>query len=442
MTNEPPSMAGLAGSGFASGGGGDSPLAAGGLGGGAAAGGGAGGASGAGGDVATNVPFIDRCKEPGPPPAAGNADGSDYHFGEVLEIGKTAWSSLLVADVDRNGRPDIIGLDWFTPAMTYLQLEPGKFSDGSKAQDVRFDGFAPSTGIASLDIDGDGALDLVVTRGNNRGLTVLSNDGSGVFASSYALGTRSLNSPVAWDVDADGDLDVVAVATDTMYISTNSQLALYINDGTKLSLERLVPLPTRAYGLQIVNVSGDARPELLLQSEGLAGHVIVFEQQDFASVTQSQDIFASGDSDSTLWWQAGDLDGDGKNDLVLVEDQNTPDTEHVWISHNENGTLGAAQPIATLPKDGGNIAGGPPRIADINLDGHNDIVISSDAFDMIALLGQADRSYRMIRKAYPNFGSIENGIAVGDINCDGCPDVLGDQIDTIRAFTGVGCARR
>jgi hypothetical protein len=373
----------------------------------------------------------------------GRPDGSDYDFGEVHEIGTVYPSLLEVTDLDGNGRPDIIGLDWFTPALVYLQLEPGKFSDGSKVPDLSFSGFAPSTGFATLDVNGDGAFDLVVTRGNHHGLTTFSNDGTGHFPSGHALGDRSLSSPVVWDIDDDGDLDVAAVANDESYTS-NSELALYINDGTALTLQRFVPFPLRGYGLQVANVTGDQRPELLLEDGGQSPRVNVFEQQDFASMVEVQKISASGATDSSgLWFQTGDLDGDGTADLVLVEDEREPDIERVWIAWSRNGVLTVAEPVATLPKDGGNVAGGAPRIADLNLDGRMDIALSSGAFDMVALLGQPDLTYRLISKVYPTAGSvIESAIAVGDINCDGCPDVVGVQVKTVRAFTGVGCARR
>jgi hypothetical protein len=128
---------------------------------------------------------------------------------------------------------------------------------------------------------------------------------------------------------------------------------------------------------------------------------------------------------------------------VLVEDESTPDIERVWVSWSRNGVLSVAEPVATLPKSGGNIAGGAPRVADLNLDGRMDIAVTSDAFNMVALLGQPGLTYRLISEPYPNARSvIESAIAIGDINCDGCPDVLGVQVSTIRAFTGVGCARR
>ena len=81
------------------------------------------------------------------------------------------------------------------------------------------------------------------------------------------IGSRSFSSPTAWDIDSDGDLDVVAVANDERFINTNSELALYINDGKRLALERLVPFPVRGRGLQVANVTGDEVPELLLKRD-------------------------------------------------------------------------------------------------------------------------------------------------------------------------------
>jgi hypothetical protein len=401
------------------------------------AGGGVGGASGSGGGA-----FVDRCATPGSAPAVGDAGGRDYHFGEVLEAIDDDWAQLAVADFDGNGRPDIAASESSAPVTVYLQTAGGKLDAGPQVPDVMPDQFASPLGLTVLDVNGDAALDLVVGRIDEHGLAWFANDGSGRFPSGHQAGGVSILSPLPWDVDGDGDQDVVALGDDASPSSEWSELTVFVNEAGALSLARRIPLERRVNHLRLADVTGDQKPEVLVSQSGLA-RVFVLTQQDFASVMPLQEVAPITDQGPTsMWFTAGDLGGDGVADLVIVLDEREPDIERVWVAWSANGGLGQVDPLETLPKAAGNIAGGQPVIADLNLDGRADLAVTSTAFDMVALIRVAGGGFQRVVKPYPTFDSvIPTAIAVGDLNCDGCPDVLGSQAGHVRLFTGVGCAR-
>jgi hypothetical protein len=383
----------------------------------------------------------DRCAHPGPPPAWGAADGSEYEFGDVLEVAHHYYDRLAVADLNGDGRPDLIASDYFLPVISFLQLSPGVFDDGTEAPDSLTSGFGPSHGMHVATFWG-AAPEVIVARGLQHGLSVFLNDGSGRLASTETIEGYSLSTPTTWDIDGDGDLDALALANDETYISKPSQLVIHENDGRRLVFGRAVDVPFRGSDLRVADVTGDGKPEVLVMRESPA-RVAVLQQSSFNELTLLDEIVAAGSMQlGSTWYQVGDIDGDAANDVVMVEDEWEPDIERVWIAHQRDGALEPAQPIDTLPKNAGNIAGGSIAITDINLDELNDIVITSSAFNMVAYLQKADHSFRRIQKDYPTAGSIiESAIAVGDLDCDGCPDVAGMQVDRIRVFTGRGCAR-
>jgi FG-GAP-like repeat len=106
----------------------------------------------------------------------------------------------------------------------------------------------------------------------------------------------------------------------------------------------------------------------------------------------------------------GDLDGDGDTDAAVAGDSG------VDVFHQAGGKLGDPTLVAT-----GGLAV-DVRIADVDLDGRNDLVVSREDEGGIAVYpGQADGGF-----GTPTvIGSQGNGqIEVGDVNGDGLPDIL------------------
>ena len=113
-------------------------------------------------------------------------------------------------------------------------------------------------GAAAGDFDGDGWVDLFVTRSNNTDI-LYRNLGNGQFAdvSSTAFGATPLNAPTngaAWgDIDNDGDLD--------LYVTTvgHTQHLLYINAGDGTFSEQAIARGAEVSdGVELTNGTGIA----------------------------------------------------------------------------------------------------------------------------------------------------------------------------------------
>src|SRR5262249_3451099 len=130
----------------------------------------------------------------------------------------------------------------------------------------------------------------------------------------------------------------------------------------------------------------------------------------------------------------GDLNGDGVPDLVVVDSSAQRGKVAVLLGRGDGtfqppllfpSPLTAPTPIATV------------KIADLNRDGHNDLVIASNQDTTpYVLLGNADGTFRP-GGSYQSFGP---GLAVADLNGDGIPDIVNTQrpTDTASYFLGNG----
>src|SRR5262249_36502503 len=132
---------------------------------------------------------------------------------------------------------------------------------------------------------------------------------------------------------------------------------------------------------------------------------------------------------------SGDVNGDGKPDLVLAAYGNTAGVAIVLLS-NGNGSFQEPQKYQVG-------AGTRPysvALADPNVDGKTDLVISEfgGTDSLFVLLGNGDGSYHTAKSFAPGVESVS--VAVEDVNGDGKPDVIvtGFGSSTVSVFLGNG----
>jgi hypothetical protein len=110
-----------------------------------------------------------------------------------------------------------------------------------------------------------------------------------------------------------------------------------------------------------------------------------------------------------------DLNGDGKPDIVVVNNQSS--TIGVLLGNGD----GTFQPVVTY--DSGGQLPNYIAIADVNGDGKPDIVVASLWTDVCVLLGNGDGTFQPA-VIYDSGGVEPVGVAVADVNRDGKPDLI------------------
>jgi hypothetical protein len=132
----------------------------------------------------------------------------------------------------------------------------------------------------------------------------------------------------------------------------------------------------------------------------------------------------------------GDFDGDGRKDLIFGSQDQPHYTENLWLyRQNASGGLDAPREVRTAPFPEKSMA------ADMNGDGRDDLLVvhrdQTLGYYLQTANGLAPEApYRTVQNSY-YYG---HGMAVGDIDSDGCKDVvLATRSDGIVVLRGSRC---
>jgi hypothetical protein len=361
-------------------------------------------------------------------------------------------ASLAVADVNGDGRPDLLVTD--NGGSVNVLLGNG---DGTFQAPVAYNsGGSPARWVAVADLNGDGKPDLAVANFSNT-VGVLLGNGDGTFqpAVTYASSSSGATGPdfvALADVNSDGKPDIVVINL----IGGNSltkQASVLIGNGDG-TFQPAVGYSTGGQipvSVAVADVNGDGKPDLLIANEWAS-------DQD-TSLGSVGVLIGNGDGtfESPVALDSGgslahsvaveDVNGDGKPDVVVsncgptgsqacVEYGNPPGIGVVSILlGNGDGTFRSGVTFSAGVTGASSIA-----VADISGDGKKDITVSSCGSSSCdnavgVLLGNGDGTFQPAL----TFGSGGYGgalVGVADVNGDARPDVLVATCDTWSCSSG------
>ncbi len=188
---------------------------------------------------------------------------------------------------------------------------------------------AATFGVGLGDFDGDGDED-AVSIGAYYGVDVFFNNGSGTFTlnAQYATGTTGKFYGVhVADVDGDNDLDIIAIP-----FSTSASLTILKNNGLGVFSATTVSSNIAAYNAAIGDVDNDGDIDIFIPSAtGSSGKL--FKNNGFGVFTLFQTVTGAKGHDVEL----GDLDGDG--DLDAFFSKNSSSASNTVFLNNGTGTF-------------------------------------------------------------------------------------------------------
>jgi hypothetical protein len=204
-----------------------------------------------------------------------------------------------------------------------------------------------------------------------------------------------------------------AAAYTTVLIAGLAGAAAGQRTGTKTSAERFADSPLGASG------------SVLSATPVISGPLIFLPQV----ISSLGGTFETGRIPAAI----GDLNGDGKLDLAVLEDATTVSV----LLGNGDGSFQAPQTYASgLESDSG------ITIADLNGDGKLDLVVtgcsaSCSPGDVAVLLGNGDGSFKP-GVLYSSGGYVGDSVAVADVNRDGKADLVVENACSTTQCTGYG----
>ncbi|MGI4735249.1 MAG: FG-GAP repeat domain-containing protein [Janthinobacterium lividum] len=218
---------------------------------------------------------------------------------------------LAVADVNADGRPDIISANTFAYAVGVL-LGNG---NGTFAAMVPYTtGVNSPTAVAVGDVNADGKPDIVAAVSGAVG--VLLGNGNGTF---QAIGTTTLsNSPrklALADINADGRLDVVTVSD-----SGSGSVSVLLGSGNSTfapAVSYATGSNSFSYGVALADVSGDGKLDIITANPGNYT-VGVLKNNGNSTFATVQTVSAGTSIPAPYDVVAADVSGDGKPDVVTA----------------------------------------------------------------------------------------------------------------------------
>ena len=227
-----------------------------------------------------------------------------------------------------------------------------------------------SAAVRAGDMDADGDLDLVAANGRHwpQQNMLFLNQSRARFNVARPLGIDLCTSYTCElaDLDGDGDLDI-AVAND------NAPCLVFLNNGHARFVRHCeVGTPSSVRSLMATDIDGDQDLDLLVTCRGRSNRI---HFNDGKAGFEQAVNFGTND-DSTIAVAAADLNEDGHNDLILANRDAQPNTILLatgeWNAQESNSMFQKAIAFGDTQTSSRAVA-----VADFNADGHVDWVMGN-----------------------------------------------------------------
>jgi len=323
--------------------------------------------------------------------------------------------SVSIGDLDGDGKLDMVVVNEISNTVSVLKNTSSGAGSISFAAKVDFPTGSSPYFVSIGDLDGDGKADLAVANNGSNTVSVLRNTGTGAGSISFATKLDFTTGPEPssvsiGDIDKDGWQDLVVTN------NTDQTVSVLRNTSTRagsISYAAKVDFTTgvRPFSVAIGDLDMDGKLDLAVTNQ-FSNTVSVFRNTSSGVGTISYDAkvdFTSGTEPISV--SIGDLDGDGKADLAVINFTGTNPTVSVF----RNTSTGASSisyaakvdfPIGIWPFS--------VSIGDLDGDGKADLAATSRNNNTISVFRNAISSANMETDILTFTLSEETGPAIID----------------------------
>ena len=344
------------------------------------------------------------------------ATKSDY-------IVNTNPSIVTISDLDGDGKSDLITANGYYNTLSILKntTKSGNVSFASKV-DITTNGQA--MGVCVVDLDGDGKPDVATTNYNNNALSVFKNNSK---VDSILLSTEtdypSGSYPyfvTSGDFDGDGKPDLIVANYSSYTISVFRNLSTVGN----IQFDTKIDLAAGYYPVFLAanDIDGDGKVDIVSADQS-SNTVSVYRNTStgYGSIAfATRTAFATGSSPRSV--AVGDIDGDGKADIVVAN--STDATVSVLRNTSTSGAVSFASKSDYTAGSGSGTS--CVTLNDLDGDGKIDIAVTGQSTNVVAVLRNKSTSGTVSLETNVNYtvGVYPSGLMSGDFDGDGKPDIV------------------
>ena len=349
----------------------------------------------------------------------GNGDGT-FSIASTPVVGNNpVW--LAAADFDGDGKIDLV-VDNNADNSVHVLLGNG---DETFRQGATYPTGTQSTNLALADLNGDGKLDVAIVNNGDSNVQVLLGHGDGTFrAGSYSVGANPV-SIINGDFNRDGVPDLAILRSDT----PNGSVLLFLGDG-RGGFNSLPPFAAcRSTDIpQKTLVSAD------FDQDSIPDIVVLCSSADKSSVNYFRGLgngtFQSaggGDNEVGITSMVvADINGDGIQELILSLASN-----NIAITFPDPQGAFSVTTLSIVP----GVATGATAAGDFNGDGKTDFVVLSNSGIPTTLLGDGTGNFQIVTNS--TIGPADFVLAA-DFNGDGLSDLAVSRIDEFQILLSNG----
>lgn len=330
--------------------------------------------------------------------------------------------SVVIADFNQDGRNDLAAMTGYSfdpesdhKLLIYYQNEQ-RTLDAPEIYPAP-ESFQGNRAMVTDDLNHDGRPDIIFTHGDSIGIFYslafggfdpVVNIFSGQYAGSIAKG----------DLNHDGFTDIAVANGGNFFVTLH-----YGTPDGSFSTQQMTTPYSDFRNVEIADLNNDQLDDLVFISAYPTGGLVLYSQQQNGGLAAPVFLLPTvqqGFPGTPYGIGVGDLNNDGKKDLVTTSPWNTPAASiNLWMQ-GSNGLVvpPSVRQAYDIPE--------PVVVTDINCDGHDEIVVIHGGWlRMTVYSGLPVGDYGSYEQfEIPNSSHFNaKGLAVGDLNQDGMKDV-------------------